>query len=195
LKLVTILKFFLTYTFTKTIGKFVYKKQYLTGKYFKPYAIGWSWVVKCFFWQKILGFNKNVPWPVSPKVTIGNWKNIVFHPDDLHIFHTFGTYFQGYGGKVIIGKGSYIAPNVGLITSNHDVLNLENHVKGEDIVIGEKCWIGMNSVILPGVKLGPNTIVAAGAVVSKSFPDGFCIVGGVPAKVIKSIENGKEVED
>jgi acetyltransferase-like isoleucine patch superfamily enzyme len=45
--------------------------------------------------------------------------------------------------------------------------------------------VGMNAVILPGVVLGPATVVAAGAIVTKSFPDGFCIVAGVPARVIR----------
>ena len=57
----------------------------------------------------------------------------------------------------------------------------------EDIVLGEQCWIGMNSVILPGVKLGIHTIVGAGSVVTKSFEDGFCIIAGNPAKIIRKI--------
>ena len=49
----------------------------------------------------------------------------------------------------------------------------------------------MNAVVLPGVVLGDNTVVAAGAVVTKSFPDGYCTVAGVPARVIsrRNIDN------
>ncbi|EOJ3081127.1 DapH/DapD/GlmU-related protein, partial [Acinetobacter baumannii] len=54
--------------------------------------------------------------------------------------------------------------------------------------IGDKCWIGMNSVILPGVVLGNGTIVAAGAVVTKSFKQGNIVIAGVPAKIIKEIK-------
>ena len=65
-------------------------------------------------------------------------------------------------------------------------------IRNVDIVLSAKCWIGMNSVILPGVFLGENTVVAAGSVVTKSFPQGYCIVGGVPAKVIKVIEKHED---
>ncbi|MGF6348662.1 DapH/DapD/GlmU-related protein [Variovorax sp. W2I14] len=65
--------------------------------------------------------------------------------------------------------------------------SLDKHEEGEDIVIGEHCWIGMNVVVLPGVVLGPKTIVAAGAVVTKSFPEGNSVIGGVPAKLLKRL--------
>ena len=58
---------------------------------------------------------------------------------------------------------------------------------GKDIIIGKKCWIGMNSVILPGVVLGDHTIVGAGAVVTKSFVDGNCVIGGNPARIIRKL--------
>jgi acetyltransferase-like isoleucine patch superfamily enzyme len=48
--------------------------------------------------------------------------------------------------------------------------------------IGERCWLGMNAIILPGVTLGPYTVVAAGAVVTRSFHEGHCILMGMPAR-------------
>ncbi|MBO8759626.1 type 8 capsular polysaccharide synthesis protein Cap8J, partial [Staphylococcus aureus] len=57
----------------------------------------------------------------------------------------------------------------------------------EDVKIGNYSWIGMNSVILPGVELGEHTIVGAGSVVTKSFPEGNVVIGGNPAKIIKKI--------
>jgi hypothetical protein len=181
-------KYFLCYLFANTIGLLAYDRKYYTGRYFKKFAIGWSWVVKCFFWQKVAGFNSHVPWPVSPRVIVGNPRHIHFDPDDLHMFHTSGTYFQAQGANIYIGKGTYIAPNVGLITSNHDPQDIDTHIPGEDINIGEKCWVGMNAVILPGVSLGKNTVVGAGAVVTHSFPDGYCMLAGVPARLIKKID-------
>ncbi|HDJ1512593.1 TPA: type 8 capsular polysaccharide synthesis protein Cap8J, partial [Staphylococcus aureus] len=72
-------------------------------------------------------------------------------------------------------------------TANHNIKNLKSHAPGEDVKIGNYSWIGMNSVILPGVELGEHTIVGAGSVVTKSFPEGNVVIGGNPAKVIKKI--------
>ena len=56
------------------------------------------------------------------------------------------------------------------------------------VTIGNDVWIGANCTILPSVTIGNNVVVAAGAVVTKDVPDN-CVVGGVPAKIIKKIEN------
>jgi len=77
---------------------------------------------------------------------------------------------------------------VGLITQNHNPLDLDEHLPGEDIVIGDRCWIGMNCVILPGVTLGPGTVVGAGAVVTKSFPEGQCVIAGNPARLLRRLD-------
>jgi acetyltransferase-like isoleucine patch superfamily enzyme len=58
----------------------------------------------------------------------------------------------------------------------------------KQIVIKRNAWIGAGATILPGVTVGENSVVAAGAVVSKDVPANT-IVGGIPAKIIKSIEN------
>jgi len=62
--------------------------------------------------------------------------------------------------------------------------NYNSHDKSvPPIKIGKNCWLGANSVILPGVELGDNVIVAAGAVVTKSFSNNL-VIGGVPAKIL-----------
>jgi len=169
----------------KILAPLFYSRRYLAGRHFADDGGGWIWALKGIWFQKILGFNRRVPWPVSPFVTISNPENIVWHPDDLNNFQSPGCYWQNFAAKIVVGRGTYIAPNVGLITANHDPLNLDQHLAGQDIILGESCWIGMNAVILPGVELGPHTIVAAGAVVTKSFPEGYCIIGGVPAKILR----------
>lgn len=165
-----------------------YDKKYLKGRHFENDNVkGWQWCWKNLIMQKIIGYNRRCPFPVSFRSEIGNWRNIEFDLDDLNNFQHFGVYLQSWRGKIIIGKGTYIAPNVGLITENHDLNNLDNHTEPKTISIGETCWIGMNSVLLPGVHLGDNTIVGAGSVVTKSFPEGKCVIAGVPAKVIKKL--------
>jgi acetyltransferase-like isoleucine patch superfamily enzyme len=57
------------------------------------------------------------------------------------------------------------------------------------IVLKRNCWIGANSVILPGVTVGVNSVVAAGSVVTKDVP-ADTVVAGVPARVIKKVTEG-----
>lgn len=173
--------------FSKIILSIFYDKKYLTGRWFIDNTKGWKWCWKNIFMQKIIGYNRSVPWPVSHRIEITKPQNIHFDVNDINNFQHFGCYFQGYFEEIIIGKGTYIAPNVGLITANHDLSDLSKHLEGKKITIGRNCWIGMNCVILPGVKLGNNTIVGAGSIVTKSFPIGNCVIAGNPAKIIKEI--------
>ena len=86
-----------------------------------------------------------------------------------------------YSGYVRYG------PNVHIISSNHNLLDFNIHVKVNPIKLKDNCWIGSGSIILPGVELGEHVIVAAGSVVTKSFPSNS-IIGGVPAKLISSVD-------
>lgn len=172
---------------SKLIVPIFFDKKYLTGRWFEKHAVGWLWAWRSIWWQRVHGFNRHIPWPVSPQIRISNAENIVFHPDDLNNFQGYGSYFQNFAAKIFIGKGTWIAPNVGIITANHDPKNLDEHLPGKDVTIGERCWIGMNAVILPDVVLGPRTVVGAGSVVTHSFPEGNCIIAGNPAKIIKRL--------
>ncbi len=171
---------------TKSFIALYLDEKYLSGRYFEESYIGYRWALKAIWCRNILRLDKPSSLPLHLGCIVSNPENIVFHPDDLHIFQVPGTYYQNFKAKIYIGRGSYIAPNVGLITANHAFEDLDAHGRGEDIVLGEKCWVGMNSVILPGVSLGPKTTVAAGSVVTKSFLDGSILIGGSPAKVLKN---------
>ncbi len=100
-----------------------------------------------------------------------------------------GSYIQG-AGKVYIGDYVRFAPNIGILSSNHDLYDRDVY-NNKPIKIGDYSWIGMNATIMSGVELGVSTIVGAGAVVTKSFPDGFCVIAGNPAKVIKYLDKEK----
>ena len=138
--------------------------------------------------QKVIGVNRHVPFPVDFRMKVGNWRNIEFDLDNMNIFQKVGNYYQGTDAKIIIGKNTWIANGVAIITANHDLENLDTHSDASDVVLGEECWIGSNAVILPGVVLGKHTVVGAGAVVTKSFTEGWCVIGGVPARKIKDIK-------
>ena len=176
------------YIIGKLFLPFKFDKKYLKGEFFKGKlgGVGFEIAYKDYKNCKRLGINKKVRWPVNPQTIVVGANNIAFDSDDLHIFQTPGCYFQAIG-HITFGKGCYIAPNVGIITSNHSLTNLKEHEPPKDVVLGDNCWVGMNSVILPGVKLGNNTIVGAGSVVTKSFESGHCVICGNPAKIIKTI--------
>ncbi|MBU3677303.1 MAG: maltose acetyltransferase, partial [Chitinophagaceae bacterium] len=76
--------------------------------------------------------------------------------------------------------------NVNIQTANHDPID-RNHYNVASVVIGKNCWLGGNVTILPGVTLGDNVTVGANSVVTKSFPSNV-IIAGVPAKVIRSLD-------
>ena len=93
--------------------------------------------------------------------------------------------------EVFIGDNVMIGPNTLITTVGHPLspMGRRKHIGiAKPVHIGNDVWIGGNVTILPGVMIGNNVIVAAGAVVTKDIPDN-CLVGGVPAKVIKKIED------
>ena len=95
---------------------------------------------------------------------------------------------------IIIGDNCMFGPNVQLYTASHPIEPVKRNSGlelGKPIKIGNNVWIGGSAVIVPGVTLGDNVVVAAGAVVTKSFPNNV-VVGGNPAQIIKTIEEEPE---
>ena len=117
-------------------------------------------------------------------------KNITIGKD---VFINSGCHFQDQGG-IEIGDGALIGHNVVLATINHDLNpkeNRKNHYAA--IKIGAHVWIGSNATILPGVTIGDYAVVAAGAVVTREVP-AMTVVGGVPARVLKTIQEEERYE-
>ena len=173
-------------------GCLCYDKRYLTGRWFdrRHFTRGWQWILQCWFSQKIMGRDRRVPWPVPPYVTVSHPEHILFDPNDMDNFFSVGDYYQGIGATVTLGSGTQIAPGCGFITANHSLSDITSSQPGEPIVLGEKCLISMNSVILPGVHLGPHTVVGANSVVNESFPEGWCVIAGAPARKVKDLPRG-----
>lgn len=99
----------------------------------------------------------------------------------------------------LISVGSHVEFTFGVRLITHDgavfCFRSQEKFKNIDyfgpISIGDNCFFGNNAIVLPGVKIGNNCIIAAGAVVSKDIPSNS-VVGGVPAKVIKSFDDYQE---
>ncbi len=102
-----------------------------------------------------------------------------------NIFINHSAVFSASGG-IEIEDDVMIAPCVRIATINHDFKNRHTIYTYGKVIIKKNAWIGMNVTILPGVTIGENAVVAAGAVVTKDVPDN-AVVAGVPAKTIKTI--------
>lgn len=109
----------------------------------------------------------------------------------LYNFVHFGSepYLISIGDNAIIAMGvTFITHDgsAGLFRKEYPGLNCY-----KEINVGNNVFIGINSIILPGVTIGNNVIIGAGSIVNKDIPDNV-VVAGVPAKIIKSIDEYKE---
>lgn len=133
--------------------------------------------------SKLTGAPVPESFAMFPPFTSDFGKNITFGEN---VFINAGCRFQDQGG-ITIGDNCLIGHNVVMATLNHelDPVNRAN-ITPAPIVLERNVWIGANVTILPGVTIGENAVVAAGAVVTKDVPANT-VVGGVPAKVIREI--------
>ncbi len=104
------------------------------------------------------------------------------------VFINSGCCFQDQGG-IEIGDDVLIGQQVVIATLNHDLApEKRGNMIPKPVKIGDKVWIGAHATILAGVTIGEGAVVAAGAVVTKDVPPRV-VVAGVPAKIIKKIED------
>jgi len=92
-------------------------------------------------------------------------------------------------GGIVIGDNVMMGPDVVILTQNHRYDDItrpmrEQGYESAPVIIEDDVWIGTRVIVLPGVRIGQGSIIAAGAVVTRDIPP-FSIVGGNPAKVIK----------
>ncbi|WP_416354017.1 sugar O-acetyltransferase [Agrilactobacillus fermenti] len=118
-----------------------------------------------------------------------------FHCDYGYTVEIGENFFANYNcvlidvGKITIGDNCLFGPGVHIYSVNHPLnpeLRNANYEFPKPVTIGNNVWIGGSAVIVPGVTLGDNVTVAAGAVVTKSFGNNV-VIGGNPARVLKAI--------
>lgn len=145
--------------------------------------------------------NKRKLLSVSNNVRIGNNLEIRFYPEfagekfSCQVIIEENCYFGNNirllcNDSLMIRKNVLMASNIMITTENHgtdpeiDVPYGKQSLTHDSVEIGQNCWIGERVIILPGVKIGEWSIIAAGAVVNRSVPP-YEMWGGVPAKPIK----------
>ena len=134
-----------------------------------------SKVLKVMKWDKHSYFENNIYIGSTKNLKIGKRCEINDH-----------VFIQG----AIIGDNVMIAANASLLANMHNhkrtdiPMNLQGKKRGNKVILEDDVWIGRSVIIMPGVRIGKGSIIAAGAVVTKDVPK-YSIYGGVPAKLIK----------
>jgi acetyltransferase-like isoleucine patch superfamily enzyme len=176
------LKFILFYP---KIGPDMYLTHWLL--FFKPFRV---WFQK----RKIGAIGTNSE--IRPYCTIIGTRNVVI---GNNVIIPGGTILGNYPGDknsiIYIEDDVLLGPNVAIYSSTHKYDNISIPIKNQGYRVAETrlkkgCWIGINVVIMPGVTIGRNSVVAANSVVNKDVPD-FTVVGGIPAKIIKQLHDSK----
>ena len=134
----------------------------------KGYMYNYKVLIKFAFMQKIIGFNRRIPWPVDFRSQIIDWKNIkkgiMCDPGD-----NIGIYINASGG-LKIGNNVNIGQNTIISTTNHYKYDHRKMSKTKGVIIGDNVWIGANCSILAGVEIGSNVTIGAGSTIRVNIP-------------------------
>ncbi|MBQ8555829.1 MAG: sugar O-acetyltransferase [Clostridia bacterium] len=125
----------------------------------------------------------------------GAFINPPFYCDYGSHIHVGKNFFANYNCTIIdvapvtFGDNCQLAPNVAIYTAGHPVhpaTRNTGYEYGAEVTIGDNVWVGGNTVILPGVHIGNNTVIGAGSVVTHDIPD-WVVAAGNPCKVVRQI--------
>lgn len=168
------------HAFSQEAMKLTFK---LNTKYHKPQKIR-------KIMAKITGRRIPDDFMLFPPFTTDCGKNLTIGKG---VFINAGCRFQDQGG-ITIGDGTLIGHNCVMATLNHDPNPAHRrNIHPAPIVIGRNVWIGANVTIVGNTTIGDGAIIAAGAIVTKDVPPNT-VVGGVPARVIKTIDTNNKKE-
>lgn len=161
--------------------------------------ISWGRYLRLGSYVTLSGLGKNGI-RIGDNVSIGDFSKVIVSTTlqdigvGIHIGNQVGigeyAYLGGAGGLVIgddciIGQYFSCHPENHLFRNQQKPIRLQG-VSRQGIKIGKNCWIGSKVTILDGVEIGDGCVIAAGAVVNKSFPSGS-VIAGVPARIIQEI--------
>ena len=136
-------------------------------------------------WRALRAYGMRVePCNVSPGVWFGSARVAI----GRHSFINYGCVFNT-AAPVTIGARCDVAMQVLFVTGSHEIGGAERRAgpaTSAAITVGDGCWIGARCVILPGVRIGPGTVIAAGAVVTADC-DANSVYAGVPARKLRDL--------
>ena len=144
-----------------------------------------SYTVRHWWYRRVLGMH------IGAGSSLLMGQSIYFHGQKRgrpnisigdHTVINGGCVLDGRGG-LTIGNNVSISPGVWIITAAHDPQDPDFRYVEASSRIGDRVWLGSRCLVLPGVRIGTGSVVAAGAVVSRDVPE-YTIVGGVPAHPI-----------
>ena len=130
--------------------------------------------------QRLFGINRKASFPVHFSSRVTDPKKLKLGGGVARYLAISGGCYVQTANGVEIGTGTMVAPGVKIVSANHDVSRRDQHVAARGIKIGERCWLGANTVVLPGVTIGSGAVVGAGSVVAKDLPPN-CVAVGSPA--------------
>lgn len=134
--------------------------------------------------SELVGYEVDKSFGLFPPIYTDFGKNIKI---GKNVFINSGCCFQDQGG-IEFGDGCLIGHQVVIATLNHDLSpNSRGSMTPAKVTLCKNVWVGAHATILPGVTVGDNAVIAAGAVVTKDVPANT-VVAGVPAKIIKTID-------
>ncbi|MDH8701960.1 acetyltransferase-like isoleucine patch superfamily enzyme [Dysgonomonadaceae bacterium PH5-43] len=172
------------------IAKFIIHRAYPQFKRRKEYASYGLILKRYFFLQKIIGFNRSVPWPVHFTSVVRGWesieKGICCDPGDNP-----GLYINASGG-LKLGNNVAIGANTSITTVNHYKYDHRKQGYKKGITIGDNVWIGANCSITAGVTIGDNVVIGAGCTVRENIPSNVVVIGS--ASNLEIIPKKKDYE-